>query len=352
MKRLIKPLIISFIIILVVIIVALVLSVVLGVSPFGGKHAEIVSLVHLDYSIENGEVTITGCPKIRGKFVIPSNIKGYPVTAIDKVTSSHYDADITSIQIPDSVARISNDALYQYFAVENIIVDENNNNYSSVDGVLFNKNKTELIRYPENNKRIDYKVPDSVTTIGAAAFDSCIHLVKIEIPDSVTNIGKDAFNWCVALKRIELPSSVSNMEFMMFYGCKDLTDIIISNDNKNYAYVDGVLFNNDKTELIMYPQGLKAESYAVPNGVVSIYNYAFANCNNLKSITIPEGVTGIDHMAFYYCEKLTDIIIPYSVTYIGKDVFKGCTNVTLHVKAGSYSEQYAKDNGIKFVVSN
>lgn len=87
----------------------------------------------------------------------------------------------------------------------------------------------------------------------------------------------------------------------------------------------------------------------IPDCVTSIGDGAFRGCKNLTSITIPDGVTSIGYSAFDGCENLTSITIPDSVTSIGNWAFDGCENLTIHAPAGSYAEQYAKENNIPFV---
>ncbi len=189
--------------------------------------------------------------------------------------------------------------------------------YSSEDGVLFNKDKTELIMYP-GGKQGAYTIPSSVTSIESSAFSGCSGLTSLTIPSNVTNIGDGAF--------------ASSTEYVSI-----LTDITVASDNPYYSSEDGVLFNKDKTELIIYPGG-KQGAYTIPPSVTSIGDHAFAWCDSLTSVTIPSGVTSIGNDAFYDCSGLTIVTIPLSVTSIGDFAFYGCSGLKVVFYGGSRDE--------------
>ena len=171
------------------------------------------------------------------------------------------------------------------------------------------------------------KIPNSVTTINKAAFYSCTNLTSLTIPDSITNIGSDAFAYCRSLTSVTIPNSVKSIGEHAFYICTSLTSIGVSSDNKNYASVEGVLFNKDKSKLITYPAGKPNDTYEIPNSVTSVGDRAFNNCKSLKNITIPNSVTTIGDYEFLYCESLAGVTIPDSVTNIGNWAFYGCTSL-------------------------
>ena len=272
---------------------------------------------------------------------------------------------LTSITIPDSVTSIGNEAFDNCDKLNQINVDTANTVYSSENGVLFNKDKTELIRYPEGKADTSYSIPNSVTYIVYRAFYDCSSLTSITIPDSVTSIGTQAFLYCDSLTSITIPNSVTRIGSYAFNGCKKLTQINVDTANTVYSSVNGVLFSKDKTKLIKYPQGKAETSYTVPDGVTSIVEYAFRDCNSLTSITIPDSVTTMDDYAFDGCRHLTsvyisdianwcsisfggsdssplmegaslyldgklvtDLVIPNGVTSIGNYAFDGCSSLT------------------------
>ncbi len=134
-------------------------------------------------------------------------------------------SSLTSITIPNSVTEIGNDAFSGCSSLETITVSENNQHYLSQDGVLFNKNKTELISYPSRKTNYEYNIPNSVTSIGSYAFFDCDNLTTITIPNSVTEIGWYTFEDCTSLTSITIPESVTEIGWSAFSGCTSLKTV-------------------------------------------------------------------------------------------------------------------------------
>ena len=200
-----------------------------GIMPFSSSAEESVKTYgDLSYvsSDSDGDriydyIAIIDCNESVTKIEIPAEIEDIPVVEIessafngcanltsiiipDSITSIGDFAfencsGLTSITIPDSVTSIGDHAFYNCSSLTSITVSENNKYFSSLNGVLFNKDKTELVTYLIGNERTEYAIPDSVTSIGDRAFYKCSSLTSIIIPDSVTSIGDHAFYNCSSL---------------------------------------------------------------------------------------------------------------------------------------------------------
>lgn len=205
-------------------------------------------------------------------------------------------AELTSINIPGSVTEVGRHAFGKCSALTEINVDPANAEYSSADGVLFNKDKTKLIKFPEGKAvNQSYNVPESVTEIDDGAFTQCA-LSSVTVPASVTEIGK--------------PYLSRECENNAFESCANLVEINVDTKNANYSSEGGVLFNKDKTQLIAFPAGKTDKSYTAPESVREIVGQAFLECGNLTSIMLPNRVERIGVAAFKNCENLELVTFP------------------------------------------
>lgn len=143
-----------------------------------------------------------------------------------------------------------------------------------------------------------------VTEIAVGAFRE-VGLTSISIPDSVTSIGNAAFDGCSSLTSITIPDSVTSIGRTAFSDCTGLQEIVLS-ENANFIFSDGILYNKPVTEIIWVSTRISRD-VTILDGVTSIGDYKFYNRKSLTSITIPRSVTSIGECAFYGCISLTDI---------------------------------------------
>ena len=270
-----------------------------------------------------GEEAFSGC----------GNLKN--ISLPDNLTTIGSDAFIwcgfKSITIPSSVIKIGEPFTCRN-KLESISVSANNSAYSAENGVLFNKNKTKLITYPERKVGESYTVPSSVNSIAAGAFTDST-LKSVTIPNSVKSIGNAAFFCCYNLEGITIPSSVTNIGDRAFMMCNTLTDVAVPNGVSKISYATFACCSSLKS--ITLPSSVKSigdsafagcdfESITLPSSVESIEGSAFNGCENLGSITIPSGVKSIEERTFWNCYGLESVTIPLSVKTIKSGAFDYC----------------------------
>ncbi|MBR4306042.1 MAG: leucine-rich repeat domain-containing protein [Ruminiclostridium sp.] len=220
-----------------------------------------------------------------------------------------------SYTIPSDVVNIKGNNFYQCANLANINVDPDNEVYRSIDGVVFSKDMTKLVCYPAGRANKSYYIPSCVTAISENAFQRCLFLQTITIADSVTEIGDYAFVDCERLTSVTIPESVTSIGQSAFYLCKSLLSVTIPDSVTSIG--EGV-----------FDRCLSLTSVTIPSSITEISAYAFSGCESLKSVTVHNGVTSIGDSAFCLCESLTSVTIPDSVTSIGDSAFAYCYKLT------------------------
>ena len=214
--------------------------------------------------------------------------------------------------------------------------------YSGYDDILFYRNS--------NIKSVI--IENSVTSVGDSAFEYCTNLTSVKIPNSVTSIGDYAFDGCTSLTSVTIPNSVTSIGLGAFSDCTSLTSIEVSDNNKNYASVDGVLFNKDKSELITYPAGKADSEYVIPNSVTNIGDFAFYGCTSLTIVTIPNSVISILLGTFDDCTSLTSIDVEKdNPTYLSQDgvLFNKDKSELITYPAGKTDSTYIIPDGVTII---
>ena len=238
------------------------------------------------------------------EIVIPSSVTSIGDRAFSSCESLKY------ISIPKSVICLNGNP----FAEWNGKLECLSPNYIYEDDVLFNKDKSRIISFRNQNVK-SYVIPSSVTSIGDWAFYGCNSLSEIVIPSSVTSISDRTFSNCDSLSKIVIPSSVTSIGGRAFSFCRSLSEIVIPSSVTSIGECAFVACRS-LSEIV------------IPSSVTSIDDGAFSSCRSLSEIVIPSSVTSIDDGAFYGCDSLSEIVIPSSVTSIGDRAFYGCDSLS------------------------
>jgi hypothetical protein len=264
---------------------------------------------------------------------------------------------IASITLPEKIKTIGVAALASPNLRE-ITIAGSAPVFTVENGVLFNKNKTELVCYPAQKEAESYELPETVRSLSAGAFyylektpyivlknitvipdkafESAEGLVSVTIPESVKIIGKDAFSDC-RIEQIALPSGLIEIQDNAFFACRGLKNVTLPGTVKvigSNAFADCA---SAFTKLV------------IPNGVTVIHNWAFFGCKSITELDLNK-VTTVEHNAFYGaenlrvldlgrvitigadafsgCKSLVSLLIPSSVTTIDGGAFKGCTGLS------------------------
>ena len=230
-------------------------------------------------------------------------------------------SSLTSVTIPDSVTSIGHLALASCSSLTSVDVSADNPNYSALDGVLFNKDKTELIQYPASSTISEYAIPDSVTSMGNRAFRDCSNLTSVKIGNGFTSIGDYAFYRCSSLTSVTIPSSVTDIGYSAFNGCTNLTSITIPSSVTDIGflafgyYYDESTYKEKKVEnfTIYGCPGTAAETYANQEG----FNF-IAICDHDDRFheihtEIPATCTTDGYTAGVYCTECNAYISGHEV---------------------------------------
>ncbi len=301
------------------------------------------------------------------------------ITIPDNVTSIGDRAfqhcySLSSITFGNSLVSIGKWVFNDCWNLANITVNTDNPIYSSEDGILFNKDKTVLIKYPFGRKETRYTTPNYITTIGNNAFENCRNLISVTISDSVTHIKNYAFSNCYNLKDVVVGKNVSTIGGAIFDKCSTLKHVYYKGNGPN-SYFD-IYYTTPET-LTSYYDPENEESWASviwgndtwngrrisniygvdyiynENGTASVVSIAFTKETD---ITIPANVekdgisytvTSISDNAFEFSNIPTSITIPASITSIGRNVFSYCDNLKA-IYVASENPVYSSVDGVLF----
>lgn len=187
---------------------------------------------------------------------------------------------LTGISIPAACSQIGSYAFDGCQALTEIMVAPDNPAYASQDGVLFTKDGSVLIRYPQAYAQTNYTIPETCTKLENWSFIGSTALQTIDL-NQVTEIGEDCFYYCTSLASITIPEGVTILDGAVFAYCMALTEITL------------------------------------PSTLEAIGDHCFYACTALESVTVPEGVTTIGEQCFYNCAALKEISLPSTITEVG-----------------------------------
>jgi len=219
---------------------------------------------------------------------------------------------LTNIKLPKNLTSISGEAFLDCTGLTEITVDKNNSAFRSVDGGIFDKAMTTLIFAPVGKKGF-YSIPEGIVSIRFDAFSSNCKLTGLSFPESLLYI-----ELCYINKISER-----------------LTNFTVSGLNPVYCSVDGVLFDKNKSELILYPKKMSKTNYVIPDGTQFIGDYAFFNCKYLENIVIPDSVSFIGESAFARCDSLKTITLSNKLRCAIEYVIRDETGLQIISRSGN-----------------
>ncbi len=284
---------------------------------------------------------------VEGDLVIPEG-----VTKIGDFAFCGYDV-LTSVSLPASLESISGSAFLKCYLLNEITLNENNGYYSLIDGILFNKDKTELVMCPPGKEISDYIIPDGVTHIGEYAFSYENDLKSVTVGDGVTDIGNYAFSYCEALSNLSIGKNVTNIGEYAFYYCQAMEEIVwnaVSLNSSGDWVFHGIGWKSDGVkvvigdDVVLFPaifSGGKIISVVIGSGETTISEKAFYNCQQLTDVTFLNGVTTVGNNAFAKCTMLSGLNFGNGSISIGSSAFSDCDSLeTLELSANIASVGY------------
>lgn len=264
------------------------------------------------------EVVANPSHQYKGDIVIPETItyedKEYTVTAIGE--SAFFQRNITSITFPNSITSVGRAAFYCCSLLDSVVLPEK----VTVIGDMLFANCTSLRRVV---------IPEGLTLIDNSAFNSCHSLDSLIIPNSVTRIEDWAFAGCKGLTYVEMSRGLTYVGRGAFGDCGALKTVIIP-DLSSWSMINFGDYNSNPltTTKTLKINNEEIRDLVIPDDVTYIGDYAFRGCTSITSVTMGEHVTKIGTSAFYGCKNCASITIGENVTSIGSWAFYGCSAMT------------------------
>ena len=258
-----------------------------------------------DIQIKDGAIISYGKDE---NVVLNSKYHGEVISKID--VSSVSTTGTKTLTISKSITSISTRSFVSLGNLEAFFVDPENPTYTSVEGVLYNKDKTILIRYPAQKRDETYIIPEGVTKIHPNAFSGNKHLKELTIPESVIRIEEAAFMGMSSLKSIKIPNGVTTIDNSTFENCTNLESITLGTK---------ILRMNFRA----FKNCVSLKSIVIPESTISFGGELFYGCKSLENVVLPSNTREILNGMFAYCSSLKGITLPETVTTIYYDAFRG-----------------------------
>ena len=323
----------------------------------------------------NGTLTITGYSGTETKVTVPATIGGKSVSGIgnsafynnrklEEMTVSEgiqtigwhafTSSTIKKIYLPASLNTFG--SCSRMYKLEGIYVGSGNQSYKDVDGVLYNKNMTTLVKYPAQKTATTFTVPDGVTKVDYNSVDCNTSLQKVVLPDSVKEVRMDAFSGCSKLSEVTLPEQCESVGQFAFSGTAltsfyipaaldtlgagafmntKISSMTVSPQNTKF-YLDGKggLYEHSNStylsadfsqwhrvcEELFYYYG-SDEEYTILDGTITLEMYSFCNSNNLKKIVMPDSVQTLESSWLSRCSNLEELYLSPSLSILNADSY-------------------------------
>ena len=322
-------------------------AVAVPITASAAESQESVSATYGDfeYTLEDDYTcTITGYNGSAANVTIPSTIYGNKVSAIGRYAFEE-NPNIKKVSMPNSVKIIDRGAFWYCGNLESVTMPTS---LKEIGGCAFYETNLKSVVLPTGLKYISNEafkfcynlktvtLPNTVESLGNACFGSCTSLQSISIPNSVKDMRWSTFDRCTSLKTVTIGCGVDTMEtYSVFGGCTSLENITVNSSNNNYSSANGIMYDKNKTEILVYPQAKKDTTYSVPSSVKSLGEMTANGNAYLKTVTIPSNIKDIGDYAFGYIGE--------------KYNYQKVSGFTIKGYKGTAAERYARNNDFNFV---
>ena len=322
-------------------------AVAVPITTSAAESQESVSATYGDfeYTLEDDYTcTITKYNGHAANVTIPSTIYGNKVSAIGRYAFEE-NPNIKKVSMPNSVKIIDRGAFWYCGNLESVTMPTS---LKEIGGCAFYETNLKSVVLPTGLKYISNEafkfcynlktvtLPNTVESLGNACFGSCTSLQSISIPNSVKDMRWSTFDRCTSLKTVTIGCGVDTMEtYSVFGGCTSLENITVNSSNNNYSSANGIMYDKNKTEILVYPQAKKDTTYSVPSSVKSLGEMTANGNAYLKTVTIPSNIKDIGDYAFGYIGE--------------KYNYQKVSGFTIKGYKGTAAERYARNNDFNFV---